>query len=315
MTIETIGFIGLGTMGAPIAANLLRAGFKVRGFDLDPARAKLLPGLEVANTAIECVNGVDIVMTSLPGPRQFLSLMESKGFTESLKPGSLFIDLTTNDPAIVRQYDILLAGQDVHLLDSPVTGAVNGAISGELTIFSGGRRSDFDRALPILNAVSAKAIHCGAIGAGNVVKLVTNQLWFIHAAALGEGLLLGKKGGVDLAVLWDAIKSSVGTSFVAEHDAPSIFAGHYDPSFTLDLCAKDLGLITSLAHSLSVPVPLTECTQGRFLLARESYGGAGPEYYVTKLLEDEAKTDLRIPGDWGSHWSADPTFAPIMKAI
>src|SRR5205809_513428 len=97
----------------------------------------------------------------------------------------------------------------------------------------------------------------GPLGTGTVVKLVTNQIWFINAAAIGEALVLGKKAGVELTVLWDALKNSVGDTFVVRHDVPSIFAGHYDPSFTLDLCCKDLGLIAALSQTTQTPAPMT----------------------------------------------------------
>jgi 3-hydroxyisobutyrate dehydrogenase-like beta-hydroxyacid dehydrogenase len=302
---RNISFVGLGTMGAPMAANLLRAGHVVRGFDLDPARTRILQGLVVAESAEECVHGAEIVMTSLPGPKQFQSLMAS-GFADAIPAGATLVDLTTNDIALIRDWGARLGERQISLLDSPVTGAVDGAISGRLTLFVGGQRSTFEAVLPVLESICGNAIYGGALGAGNVIKLVTNQLWFIHAAAIGEGLLLGKKAGVDLTTLWDAIKSSVGTSFVAEHDVPSIFAGHYDPSFTLDLCVKDLGLITALCRDAGVPAPMTECARLRFELARESYGGRAAELHVAKLLEEASGTDLRAAGDWTPHWAQAP---------
>jgi 3-hydroxyisobutyrate dehydrogenase-like beta-hydroxyacid dehydrogenase len=302
---KSIGFIGLGTMGAPMAANLVRAGHKVAGYDLDPSRIALVPGVKPAASAADCARGTEIVMTSLPGPKQFRALMES-GLGDAIASGTTFIDLTTNDLTLVRDWGDRLRAKGVALLDAPVTGAVDGAISGRLTLFVGGARDEFDAILPVLKTISAKAIYGGALGAGNVIKLVTNQLWFVHAATIGEGLLLGKKAGVDLLTLWDAIKSSVGNSFVAEHDIPSIFEGHYDPSFTLDLCVKDLGLIMALSRSVGAPAPMTEQALSRFQRAHEAYGGRAAELHVAKLLEDEAGTDLRAKGDWKPHWADAP---------
>jgi 3-hydroxyisobutyrate dehydrogenase len=114
------------------------------------------------------------------------------------------------------------------LLDAPVTGAVDGARRAQLTLFVGGEGARIGASRAMLKAMG-RVIHCGPLGTGLVVKVVTNMLWFIHAAALGEGLVLGVKGGVATETLWEAIKSSVGDSFVARHDAPSILAGHYGP--------------------------------------------------------------------------------------
>lgn len=300
---KNIGFCGLGTMGAPMAANLVRAGHRVTGYDLDPKRASLVPGVNTATSAADCARDADIVMVSVPGPRQFAALMDD-GLGDALGGGTTLVDLTTNDLTLTRAWGSRLAERGVAMLDAPVTGAVDGAISGRLTLFVGGDRSCYEKIVSVLDAISAKSIYSGPLGTGNVVKLVTNQLWFIHAAAIGEGLMLGKKAGVDLITLWEAIRSSVGTSFVAEHDIPSIFAGHYDPSFTLDLCVKDLGLIMDLGQAVGAPIPLTLQAQSRFLLARETYGGQAAELHVAKLIEDEAGTDLRATGDWKTHWAA-----------
>ena len=161
---------------------------------------------------------------------------------QNLKHGAIWVDLTTNRKELVLELS-KQAPTGVSVLDSPVTGAVDGARNGKLTLFVGGDKQSLDRVKPILENLGL-VIYCGPLGTGNVVKLVTNQLWFIAAAAIGEGFATGIANGVELGTLWGAIKESVGDSFVARHDAPSIFAGHYDPSFSLELCLKDLGLIS-----------------------------------------------------------------------
>ena len=142
------------------------------------------------------------------------------------------------------------------------------------------------------------------MGTGNVTKLVTNQLWFIHAASLGEGFALGMANGVELDVLWDAIKDSVGDSFVARHDAPSIFAGHYDPTFTLGLCMKDLGLTMELGENVGTDLPMTQSAFGVFEGATERYGPDVGELHVAKRIEDDAQLSFRLDGDWIPHWEA-----------
>ncbi len=189
------------------------------------------------------------------------------------------------------------------MVDSPVTGAVDGARNGKLTLFAGGSDDDLDRAVPILEHLG-RVIRCGPLGTGNVTKLVTNQLWFIHAAAIGEGFALGMANGVALEVLWDAITDSVGDSFVARHDAPSIFAGHYDPSFPLDLCMKDLGLAVELAANVATDLPMTERAVETFTRATERYGSAAGELHVAKRIEDDADLSFRLDGDWVPPWEA-----------
>ncbi|MDH3683513.1 MAG: NAD-binding protein [Acidimicrobiia bacterium] len=137
-----------------------------------------------------------------------------------------------------------------------------------------------------------------------MVKLVTNQLWFVAAAALGEGFATGLANGVDLATLWAAIKASVGDSFVARHDAPSIFAGHYDPSFPLDLCVKDLGLLADLEAEVGTDLPMTAAARQTFQRAADRYGLAAGELHVARRIEDDAGLPMRLDGDWTPHWEA-----------
>ena len=179
-----------------------------------------------------------------------------------------------------------------------ITFAVDhGARNGRLTIFVGGDKSSFDRVSPLLGNLG-KAIHCGVLGSGNVVKLVTNQLWFIAAAAIGEGFATGIANGVELGKLWGAIKESVGDSFVARHDAPSIFAGHYDPSFSLELCLKDLGLISELGQQVDADLPMTAAAISAFTVARDRYGASAAELHVAKRIEDDSKISMRLDGNW-----------------
>src|SRR5262249_11957735 len=185
------------------------------------------------------------------------------------------------------------APSGVMVLDSPVTGAVDGARNGKLTLFAGGDKASFDRAEPVLRHLGM-VIHCGTLGTGNVVKLVTNQLWFIAAAAIGEGFATGIANGVELGTLWNAIKNSVGDSFVVRHDAPSIFAGHYDPSFSLDLCLKDLRLIQELNRNVRSAMPMTTAAEGAFALAASRYGSTAAELHVAKRIEDDAGLSMRL---------------------
>ena len=212
----------------------------------------------------------------------------------------MWADLTTNRREFVQELvDEAPAG--VTVMDSPVTGAVDGARNKRLTLFAGGAEADLDRVVPVLENLG-RVIRCGPLGTGNVVKLVTNQLWFIHAASIGEGFALGMANGVELPVLYDAICDSVGDSFVARHDGPSIFVGHYDPSFTLDLCLKDLGLVRELESSLEEPLVMTAAAHGVFEDAAERYGRNVGELHVAKRLEDDNQLSFRMDGDWVAPW-------------
>ena len=301
---EVIGFIGAGNMGGPMCRRLLAAGYRVIAFDRsdEALQAVAAAGAEVAIGAADLAARCDVLLTSLPRPDHVDSVMRGAGALAALRSGSLWIDLTTNRNELVHQL-AAEAPAGVSVADSPVTGAVDGARNGHLTLFIGGADDDVARARPILEHIG-RVIHCGPRGTGNAVKLVTNQLWFIHAAALGEAFALGMANGVELGTLWEAITNSVGDSFVARHDAPSIFAGHYDPSFSLDLCNKDLGLIAELAQAVGAPLPLTDTARRRFAEATERYGPAAAELHVVRQLEEDAQLSMRLAGDWTPPWEA-----------
>jgi len=302
-----IGFVGLGNMGAPMSQRLIQAGHQVHVFDADPDKtaAVSLAGGYRAESAADCARAGELFFTSLPRPDHVQAVMVDAGAFAALPAGAVWVDLTTN------QIDLLTSLADrapdgVAVVDSPVTGAVDGARNGRLTLFAGGDPVAVDRVRPVLEVLGT-VIFCGPLGTGNVVKLVTNQLWFIAAAALGEGFALGMRHGVDLRVLWSAIRQSVGDSFAAAHDAPSIFAGHYDPSFTLGLCLKDLRLIHDLQDGLGADLPLTDAARAAFTLAAQRYGTQAAELHVAKRIEDDTGLSFRLPGDWTPPWEqTDP---------
>ncbi|MDH3293391.1 MAG: NAD(P)-dependent oxidoreductase [Acidimicrobiia bacterium] len=302
-SLPTVGFIGLGTMGGPMATRLVAAGFPVTAFDIVPDALDRLvqTGAKPSGSAQECARAAEVIMTSLPRPDHVEAVMAGPdGVLASLATGSIWVDLTTNRKELVAEL-AAAAPDGVSVVESPVTGAVDGARTGTLTLFVGGDDTDLDRVTPILDHLG-KVIRCGPLGTGNVVKLVTNQLWFVAAAALGEGFAVGMANGVELATLWHAITNSVGDSFVARHDAPSIFAGHYDPSFTLGLCLKDLNLLAELSENVTAELPMTAAAHRAFATAAERYGHNVGELHVAKRIEDDAGLSMRLDGDWIPHW-------------
>ena len=299
----SIGFVGLGNMGGPMCKRLLDAGYAVTAFDLNAAAldTAVAAGAVGAPSAAACAAGVDIFLTSLPRPDHVQAVMQGEaGALQALRAGSVWVDLTTNRKQLVEQL-AQAAPAGVRVVDCPVTGAVDGARNGKLTLFIGGDAATVAGVRPVLEHLG-EVIHCGPLGTGNVVKLVTNQLWFIAAAAIGEGFATGIANGVELGVLWNAIKNSVGDSFVVRHDAPSIFAGHYDPSFSLDLCLKDLGLIGELGQQVKAELPMTDAARHAFATAAQRYGAQAAELHVAKRIEDDAQLSMRLAGDWTPPW-------------
>ncbi len=297
MSQETILFIGTGNMGHPIAANLLRAGYSLTLADLDPEKfADLLSlGASAAGDLREEAARADLVFLSLPGPAEVEALLFGQGLLAAMKTGAGLIDTTTSSVELARRISKDTEPRGIAYLEAPVTNAIDGARAGKLGIFAAGSKVAYDKYLPLFRVIGEKIFHVGQHGNGATVKLITNLLWFVHAAAIGEGLMLGAKAGVPLDIVAAAIQSSAGASWVADHDIPSIFAGHYDPSFSLDLCCKDLRLAHEIAEEQGVELKMGKLARELFETARQTYGGDAAELHVARLIEEQAGLLLRPP--------------------
>ena len=291
-------FVGVGNMGNPMAANLVKAGYEVSIFDRDTEKTMNLVSLGAKRVAslTEGAHDADVVMTSLPGPPQVKEVMLGEdGLIASMRPGATIIDTTTSAVDLVKELVEASRQRGIDFLEAPVTNAIDAAAEGRLSIFVGGDLAVFEKHRPIFDVLATKIFHVGAPGNGATIKLLSNLLWFVSAAAIGEGLMLGAKAGVPLPVVWEAIKSSAGNSWVAEHDVPSIFAGNYDPSFSLALCCKDLGLINDIARSQGYELTMGKFVESLFQQAALTYGDSAAELHVVKLLEDRVGMLLRPP--------------------
>ena len=291
-------FVGVGNMGNPMAANLVKAGYEVSVLDrvTDKTTNLVSLGAKRVVSLAEGAKDADVVMTSLPGPPQVKEVMLGEdGLIAFMRPGATIIDTTTSAVDLVKALVEASKQRGIDFLEAPVTNAIDASAEGRLSIFVGGDLAVFEKHRPIFDVLATKIFHVGAPGNGATIKLLTNLLWFVSAAAIGEGLMLGAKAGVPLPVVWEAIKSSAGNSWVAEHDVPSIFAGNYDPSFSLALCCKDLGLINDIARSQGYELTMGKFVESLFQQAALTYGDSAAELHVVKLLEDRVGMLLRPP--------------------
>lgn len=294
-----IGFIGLGNMGNPMAMNVLKKHGSLMVHDIRPDAATNLldAGATWADDLQTLCENSDVIICSLPGPKQVEPvILGDQGLLALAKEGTLLIDMSTNDTDMVKTIAELSAEKGIKTLEAPISEGVDAAEEGRLSIYVGGEKHHFEEALPILKMMGVRIFYTGAASTANSAKLLTNLLWFINAVAIGEGLMIGAKAGIDLVQLMNIIRSSAGNSWVAEHDIPSIFEGHYDPSFTLDLCVKDLTLIQNLAQKLDVPLELGALVKQIFHRAQLTYGGEKGELHVVKALEDATGTSLQVEG-------------------
>lgn len=290
---------------APWAAlNLIKGGHQLAVCDLDSSRAAahLQAGATWAKTPEEAAKGADVVFTMVFGPKQIDEVVRGpNGLLGAMGPGQVWIDMTTNQPDLARQLAGEVMANGAGAIDAPVTGAVDGARTGNMPQFAGGDEETVERLRPVMELMGP-VHYMGGNGSGAITKLASNQLWAIHATAMGEALVMAVKSGVELDRAWEALKIGASASWCLDHDAPSVFAGHYDPSFSLDLCQKDLALIVEACDSAGTEAPATRLVNERFLLARNTYGGDKGELHVVKLEEDAAGISLQMDGDWIPHW-------------
>jgi len=300
-----IGFIGLGNMGAAAARNIQRAGFDLTVHDLrkEVAASLIQHGARWADTPAEVLAQVDVVVTMVFGPAQIEQVLRAeRGLLSADCKGKAWIDLTTSSPVLMRALALEFEAAGGLPVDSPVTGSIDSAIRGDMILFVGGTNAAVEHVRPVPDAMG-EVRRVGAYGNGYVAKLVNNQLWLVHAAAIGEAMVTAKKAGLEPDVWWAAMKGGAAESFVMQHDVPSIFAGHYDPSFRLALCVKDLGLIDQLVTQTGTRDELTQATYARFREAAARYGDDAGEMTVCKLIEEDAGVDLRVAGDWVAPWN------------
>ena len=302
-----LGFVGTGTMGAPMAACLLDAGHQLTVYDVRPAAAAALAerAAGVAGTPAEVARLSEVVFTSLPGPREVehAVLDSSTGILAGLKAGGGYIDMTTNAPAVVRRIAEACDGRGIAMLDAPVSGRPP-----TMTVMAGGPAEVFAKYRPLLATMAGNIFHVGESGAGCVAKLVTQYLGYTNFVAALEGLLIGAKAGIDLAQLARIVPLSAGASRTFDNIPGSVLTGTFIAGGTLDIVAKDLALACELAREVAAPAQLGLLAHD--VLHRAQTQGWGQQGFpvVAKILEAMAGVELRATpaADAPTYQTVDP---------
>jgi 3-hydroxyisobutyrate dehydrogenase len=293
------GYIGLGHLGGHLAASLLRNGFALTVHDRDRAAADPLiaRGADWADSPKALAARCDAVITCLPSPAVSEAVLAGPdGILAGLAKGGAWIEMSTLGRDEIQRLAAVAAAKGIAVLECPVTGGVHKAADGEITVLVGGDQVLFEQHRPALQAMGGAIFHMGPLGSAAVIKVITNMLAFIHLVADGEALMLAKKGGLDLAQAFHAIRASSGNSFVHETEGQLILNGSYDIGFTMDLACKDLGFAMGMSQEFGVPLELARRTAEIFKEGRTTYGGAAQSTQIVKLLEDALGTDLRALG-------------------
>jgi 3-hydroxyisobutyrate dehydrogenase-like beta-hydroxyacid dehydrogenase len=292
----SIGFIGLGIMGQPMALNLVRAGFPVAVFNRTPDKAAPLreAGAKVASSPAEAAAEAEFLISIVSDTAAMEEVVMGKsGILESVRAGAVVIDSSTISPVASRKFACKVAGRAASWLDAPVTGSKHLAAKGELTYMVGGDREAFDRALPVLQVLGKKHIYCGAHGLGLAAKLAQNVIQSTMVEIFCEGLVLAAKAGLKPEIMMEVIQGSMARAALTDFKAPFIFKGDFTPYFPLKLMHKDLMLAMESAYAQNVPMPTAAAVKEVYAAAKAQGKGDLDYAAVVTFLEELAKVQVR----------------------
>ena len=302
MTIQSVGFLGLGNVGGKLAATLLRNGFALNVFDIDAKAMKpfVEGGASPVTSPKEAALQSDAVITCLPSPAASAYSMEGEngileGFSQAQAP-RLWMEMSTTDRQEVLRLGEKLAALGAAALDCPVSGGCHRAASGNISIFVGGERAAFEHAFPLLKVMGRRILHTGALGSASVLKVLTNYLATANLVSLCEALTTAHAAGMDLDVTYEAIRISSGNSFVHETESQVILNGSRDINFTMDLVCKDIGLFQEIAEQAGVPLELSPLLVEIFRDGQARYGAREWSPNIIRRLEEACGMEIRAPG-------------------
>ena len=291
----SVGFIGVGNMGNPMASNVLKAGFPLTVFDLHPpAMANLLgAGAKGAASARDVVERNEIVMTCLPAsPDVEAAYLEPGGLVDRARPGTILIDLSSVLPSTPRAIEPRARARGVHFLEAPVSGGVSGARAATLAVMVGGDPEILERARPVLRALGPNVFRVGPVGAGNTVKAINNMMACVNALAMMEGVAVGVKAGLDPMTIYEVVKASSGASKALERILTALIPRKFEPGFKVRLMNKDLETFNTIAKELHVPVSFANVAQ-RYQQAAMAAGLADQDTSVVMtIIERLAAIDV-----------------------
>lgn len=295
-----VGMIGLGAMGFPMAVNLLKAGIEVSGYDVSECqRTRFAEAGGLACVQIQkAVEEAEIILMSLPNGGIVEEVMLSKdGILEHCPKGCCIVDLSSVDPTTSRRMEKTAEKQGILYADAPVSGGVNGAIAGTLTIMFGGTEETWNRVHSVLSIIGKKLVYVGSIGSGDAIKLVNNMMLGCNMAAVAEAVKLGQQLGLSMKVIQEIVENSSGNSYVfANKMEHYIIPGQYDGGFSTDLQYKDLNLALEAAREIGMALPMT--TMASQVFAASKCMGNGKKDISSAIL---LWNQLEIPEDKEEH--------------
>jgi 3-hydroxyisobutyrate dehydrogenase len=297
----TIGFIGLGVMGVPMARHLGASGHRLRGFDVAPGALErlchALPSAAACSSARDAAEGADVVFTMLPNGRVVRdTVLAADGIAAGLRAGALLVDTSSSEPWLTRETAAALAARGASMVDAPVSGAQWGAEAAELVFMVGGSDADVQRVRPLLDAMGKQMFHLGALGAGHTMKCLNNLVTAMTLTATAEVLATGTRCGLDPAVMTDVLNASTGGSWITRtHIHQRVISRRFDDPFKLELMLKDIGIALGVAREAGVPMPLCEAGYPLWQAADRAHGPGVSVSELVRWVEQQAGVEIRSP--------------------
>jgi 2-hydroxy-3-oxopropionate reductase len=295
---QKIGFIGLGIMGKPMAKNLIKAGYSLTVYDVNPGPVKELvaAGAAQGSSSSDVAAKSEVVITMLPNsPDVKKAVLGERGVLEGAKPGTILVDMSSIAPLVSQEVEAEVRKKGVEMLDAPVSGGEPKAIDGTLSIMVGGKQEVFDRVVDILKVMGASAVRVGDIGSGNTTKLANQIIVALNIAAMSEAMVLATKAGVDPEKVFEAIRGGLAGSTVLNAKVPLALDGNFKPGFRIELHIKDMANALDTAHELGVPVPLASSVMEIMQALRVDGKGGDDHGGIIQFYEKLAKVQVRHP--------------------
>lgn len=288
---DTVGFIGLGIMGRPMAKNLIEAGYDLVVHNRSPEKAEELAseGATAAGSPREVAEGSDVIITMLPDSPQVEEVLAgNEGVFEGVSEGALIVDMSTISPVVTEELAKRAGARGASMLDAPVSGGDVGAIEGTLSIMVGGSGEDFERARPLFDVMGKTVTHVGPSGTGQVTKAANQIVVALTIEAVSEALVLGSKGGVAPEKILDVLSGGLAGNKVMEVKREKFLSHTFDPGFRSELHHKDLGIALAAGREYGVALPITAIVDQMLLTMRQKGWGEEDHSALLKVLEGQS---------------------------